>query len=75
MGSTQAAAGMLRPFSESHEGGVLLDLTVRSLGVFDNFVARLTSETGIALNYHRTGTLETACSAESLACLRSAQST
>ena len=35
MGATQASAGVLAPFIEAREGSPLLDLTVRSLGLFD----------------------------------------
>jgi glycine oxidase len=62
MGSTQAGAGMLAPFIEAREGGALLDLTARGLGVFDDFVGRVARETGLPINYHRTGTLDVALS-------------
>ena len=40
MGATQASAGMLAPYIEAREGHPLLELTVRSLDLFDKFVAR-----------------------------------
>jgi glycine oxidase len=58
-GATQASAGMLAPFSEAH-GGPLLELAIASLQRFDNFVARVTADTGAAINYRRTGTLHVA---------------
>ena len=41
MGATQASAGVLAPYIEAREGSPLLDLTVRSLDLFDDFVARV----------------------------------
>jgi glycine oxidase len=60
MGATQASAGVLAPYIEAREGSPLLDLTVRSLGLFDEFVARLSSDSGMAVPYRRTGTLDIA---------------
>ena len=66
MGSTQAGAGMLAPFIEAREEGALLDLTSRGLDVFEAFIAPLAGEAGASLEYHRTGTLEVALSADAL---------
>jgi glycine oxidase len=60
MGATQAAAGILAPYVEASAGGPLLDLTSRSLELFDKFVARVTSVGGLPVNYQRTGTLDVA---------------
>src|SRR5438128_4414564 len=60
MGATQASAGVLAPYIEASEGHALLDLTVRSLDLYDEFVERLISETGLAITYQRTGTLDVA---------------
>jgi glycine oxidase len=60
MGATQASAGVLAPYIEAREGGPLLDLTVRSLDLFDKFVARVTSVSGVDVRYHRTGTIDVA---------------
>jgi glycine oxidase len=57
MGATQASAGILAPYIEAHEESPLFDLTVRSLNLFDEFVERVSSESGIAIPYRRTGTL------------------
>ena len=46
MGATQASAGMLAPFIEARDGGPLLDLTARSLDLFDTFVARAAADSG-----------------------------
>ena len=42
------------------------ELTVRSLGSFDKFVARVSSVSGLPVTYRRTGTLEIATEEESL---------
>src|SRR5581483_824309 len=58
MGATQASAGVLAPYIEAREGSPLLDLTVRSLGLYDEFVARVSEESGVAIPYRRTGTID-----------------
>src|ERR1700704_6357319 len=58
MGATQASAGVLAPYIEAREGSPLLDLTVRSLGLFDGFMERVTADSGIPVSYRRTGTLD-----------------
>src|SRR5262245_7507143 len=60
MGATQASAGVLAPFIEARDGNPLLDLGVRSLDLFDEFVARVSSASGIAVPYRRTGTIDVA---------------
>src|SRR5262245_4808918 len=60
MGATQASAGVLAPYIEAREGSPLLDLTVRSLDLFDAFIARVSAVTGIAVPYRRTGTIDVA---------------
>ena len=39
-GATQASAGILAPYIEGHERGPLFDLTLRSLAIYDDFIAR-----------------------------------
>jgi glycine oxidase len=70
MGATQASAGVLAPFIEAREGSPLLDLTVRSLGLFDGFMERVTADSGIAVAYRRTGTLDVAVTEAELQALR-----
>ena len=70
MGATQASAGILAPYIEAADGGPLLDLTARSLNLFDDFIARVGRESGIAVPYHRTGTLQVATDANGLLELR-----
>jgi glycine oxidase len=59
-GATQASAGMLAPYIESHEGDSLFGLTVRGLAAYDEFVDRLRGESGVAVAYRRIGTLDAA---------------
>ena len=70
MGATHASAGMLAPYIEAGPGGPLLDLTVRSLQLFDEFIARVTSESGISVAYQRCGTLQIAFTADEMLELR-----
>ena len=70
MGATQASAGVLAPYIEARDGSPLLELTVRSLGLFDDFIARVTEESGIAVSYRRTGTLDIAVNDEELRALQ-----
>ncbi len=59
-GATQASAGILAPYLELHEGSPLLALAVQSLGLFDEFVEHVASDSGITVSYHRSGTLDVA---------------
>jgi glycine oxidase len=68
MGATQASAGILAPYIEAE--GELLDLTVRSLDLFDEFVARIAGDSGIPIPYRRTGTLQVTTDAERWSALR-----
>ncbi len=71
MGATQASAGVLAPYIEAREGSPLLDLSVRSLGLFDAFMARVSDESGVAVSYCRTGTLDVAVNDTELRALQS----
>ena len=59
-GATQASAGMLAPYIEAHDRGPLLDLGVRSLGLYDEWIAKVTHESGLDVEYRRIGALEVA---------------
>jgi glycine oxidase len=59
-GATQASAGVLAPYIEGHERGPLLDLTVRSLSMYDRFVSDVRGESGLEVEFRRCGTLEVA---------------
>ena len=70
MGATQASAGVLAPYIEAREGSALLDLTIRSLSMYDAFMARVAADSGVAVAYRRTGTLDVATDAVELLALR-----
>ena len=70
MGATQASAGVLAPYIEAHEGNPLLALTVRSLSMFDAFIASVTDVSGMPVPYKRTGTLDVAADERELQDLR-----
>jgi glycine oxidase len=70
MGATQASAGVLAPYIEAREDSPLLDLAVRSLGLYDEFIARVSEDSGVAIPYRRTGTLDVAVDDSELAGLK-----
>jgi glycine oxidase len=70
MGATQASAGVLAPFIEAREGHPLLELAVRSLDLYDDFIANITAITGSELAYQRTGTLDVALDEQDLDALK-----
>src|SRR5438876_9935205 len=57
MGATQASAGVLAPYIEAADDTPLLGLAVRSLQLFDDFVARASADSGVGVPYRRTGPL------------------
>jgi glycine oxidase len=58
-GATRASAGMLAPYIEGHLGP-LRTIAVRSLALYDQFVARVTEDSGESIEYDRSGTLQVA---------------
>lgn len=66
-GATQASAGVLAPYIEAPGEGPLQSLTVRSLAMYDEFVAAVARESAGAIEYRRCGTLEVASDAASAA--------
>lgn len=58
-GATQASAGMLVPYLEGHHEA-LLTAGVRSLALYDEFIARLVDESGLSIEYARCGSLQVA---------------
>ena len=71
MGATQASAGMLAPYTEAKDRNALfLDLAVRSLELYDEFVARVAGDAGTSVGYERTGTIEIVDTAERMTDLR-----
>jgi glycine oxidase len=59
-GATKASAGILAPYIEGHDRGVLFDLALRSLDMYDTFVREVSEESGLTVEYRRCGTLEVA---------------
>ena len=59
-GATQASAGMLAPVIEAGHPGPLRELGWRSLSLYDRFVADVVDDSGEAIPYERTGTIEIA---------------
>jgi glycine oxidase len=63
-GATQAAAGMLVPYLEGF-GKPILTMAARSLGMYDEFIQRITADSGMAVDYHRDGSLQVITAEES----------
>jgi glycine oxidase len=59
-GASQASAGILAPYTEASSGSPLLPSGVRSLALFDDFVADAAARSGVRVEYARSGTLEVA---------------
>src|SRR5580765_8872655 len=71
MGATQASAGMLAPYTEAKDRDALfLDLAIRSLELYDEFVARVAADAGVLVGYNRGGTIEIADTADRMTDLR-----
>jgi glycine oxidase len=68
-GATQASAGVLCPYIEGH-AAALLQLGTRSLGMYDQFIARVSHHSQQRIEYRRTGTLEVALTDEDAARLK-----
>ena len=58
-GATRASAGILAPHIEGHDR-TLLSLCLRSLGMYDEFLDRVASDSGDAVEYERNGTIQIA---------------
>ena len=58
-GATGASAGILAPLIEGHSQA-LLRLGTCSVALWDDFVRRVQSESGVAIEYERSGTLQVA---------------
>ena len=71
-GASQASAGVLCPFVEAKPGSPLLALGVRSLGMWDSWVAQIRSRTSAPFHYDRSGTLEVALGPDEAAHLEAA---
>jgi glycine oxidase len=73
-GATQASAGMLAPYIEGHERGPLFELTLRSLAMYDDFVASVAADAATTIDYRRCGSLEIASDEDAADLLRASQS-
>ena len=71
-GATQASAGVLAPYIEAPARGPLLDLTSRSLSMYEHFIESLAAE-GAPVEYRRSGSLEFAHDTASVNRLRDEQ--
>ena len=71
-GATQASAGMLAPWVEAHDRTPLQELCVRSLDLYDSWIAAIRAESGFDVEYRRAGTLEVALDRAHAEALRSA---
>jgi glycine oxidase len=71
-GATQASAGILAPYIEGHDRGLLFELGLRSLEMYDTFVREVCEESGLKVEYRRCGTLEVATDAAAAVRLRAA---
>lgn len=71
-GATHASAGILAPYIEAHERGPLLDLGVRSLALYDDWIAAVSRDAGEPVEYRRIGTLEIALDPDHAASLQRA---
>ncbi len=58
-GATRASAGILAPYIEGHSAA-LLQLGIASLNQYEHFLARLTTDARLDLEYRRNGTLQVA---------------
>jgi glycine oxidase len=72
LGASQASAGVLAPYIEAPAQSVLRDLSVESLGLYDEFVARVASDAGLEVEYRRTGTIDVALDADEAERLKAA---
>lgn len=70
-GATHASGGMLVPYVEAQEAGPMLQLGVRSLAMYDDFVAAV-SEDDHHIEYRRDGSLQVAFTGEAVDALRAA---
>jgi glycine oxidase ThiO len=71
-GATQASAGMLAPYVEAHDAGPMLDLGVRSLRMYPEWIAGVRRDAGIDVEYAAIGTLEVATAADAVSASKAA---
>lgn len=71
--ASSAAAGMLSPLKEAEEPGPFLELGLRSLARYPDFVTAIESASGIDVGYRRDGRLDVALTDEAADGLRTHQ--
>ena len=59
-GATQASAGILAPYVEGHANEALLELGIRGLDAYDQFVTEVRRAADVDFEYRRSGSLELA---------------
>jgi glycine oxidase len=69
-GATQASAGILAPYIEANERGLLFELGIRSLDMYDAFIKAVSDESELEIEYRRCGTMEVATDAAAAAKMR-----
>jgi glycine oxidase len=74
-GATRASAGVLAPYIEGGPTSTLRELGRESLDLYDEFIARLRTDSHREIAYHRTGTLDVALTAAEAERLVEASST
>jgi glycine oxidase len=70
-GATRASAGILAPYIEGHDP-TLRRLGIRSLALYDEFLARVSRDSGEAIEYERRGTLQVALNLDAANALKRA---
>ena len=68
-GATRASAGILAPYIEGHDPAMLA-LGVRSLDLYEEFIRRVTHDSGQEVEYERNGTVEVALTLDEAMALR-----
>ena len=71
--ASSAAAGMLSPLKEADEPGPFLDLGLRSLERYPEFIRAIESASGLSVGYRQDGRLDVAFDDEGAEALRSQQ--
>lgn len=71
-GATWASAGMLAPYLEAGHGGLLLDIAVRSLDLYDSWIADVRADSAMEIEYRRSGSLQVAMDSAAAARLETA---
>jgi glycine oxidase len=71
-GATWASAGMLAPYLEAGHGGPFLEIAVRSLDLYDRWIADVSADSATEIEYRRSGSLQVAMDPDAAARLKGA---